>query len=536
MKADFRSSQLSLPIAPAADAPTRTTLREDLPEQLARLTEAEGTLLRLKALVGVATNESDFLTMANASAIAGPGGASLTSNTINPVLNRLLSLGLLNADFSCVESQRHPLAIEMIASPEGPKAAEAVRRIFPAARSVYYSYSPQSDPGARVRLRLAIYENDGDAFRLMIAEYDKACRRAVGPHILEDLFADTMLDVSWLASRDLDIQLRLFWVKLERLLSTGQATADMPALLAYYRGREDTQGNAEFKWALLRVDILAGALAAARRKILSMPEASPETAPSSRHLLMGSVNFLEGRNDEAIAEYRQALKLYTKEIGRRKVFFEGSNGLFFLLALIRANDFTLHAEIQKHLDAIDLEGNPFSAGFQAIHALLHLLRGAEPRARALLDHLRQIAVHEPLSGACVALVEFLIDPALAKARIKDTEARFAALAGSLPLVARVHAEILCENLRPSRALPKLFARRAGRRADDRVHRARRVAATVGAESRRPRQFPGRRRHRSFRRPRRAKIAAAGLVRRSRIKTDRSGRAIGQGRQRLDLRP
>ena len=448
MKANFRSSQLSLPIAiaPAADPPARTTLRDDLPEQLARLTEAERTLLRLKALVGVATNKSDFLTMANASVIAALGGVSLTYNMVNPMLNRLLSLGLLNADFACVESLRHPLAIEMIAAPEGGKAAEAVRRIFPAAsnRSVYYSYSPQSDPGARVRLRLAIYENDGDAFRLAIAAYDKAYSAAMGPHILEDLFADTILDVSWLASRDLDIQFRLFWVKLGRLLSTGLATADMPALLAHYRDREDTPGHAEFKWALLRVDILAGKLVAARRKILSMPEASPETAPSNRHLLLGSVNFLEGRNDEALVEYRQALKLYTKEIGKRKVFFEGSNGLFFLLALIRANNSTLHAEIQKHLDAIDHEGNPFSAGFQAILALLHLLRGAEPRARALLDHLRQIAVHEPVSAACVALVEFLIDPALAKARIKDNEARFAALAGALPLVARVHAEILAK--------------------------------------------------------------------------------------------
>src|SRR5208283_4319904 len=231
-----------------------------------------------------------------------------------------------------------------IAAPEGGKAAEAVRRIFPAAlnRSVYYSYSPQSDPGPRDRLRLAIYENDGDAFRLAIAAYDKAYSAAMGPHILEDLFADTILDVSWLASRDLDIQFRLFWVKLGRLLSTRLATADMPALLAHYRDREDMPGHAGFKWALLRVDILAGELAAAKRKILSMPEASPETAPSAQHLLLGSVKFLEGRNDEAIAEYRQALKLYAKEIGRRKVFFEGSNGLFFLLALIRANDFTLH--------------------------------------------------------------------------------------------------------------------------------------------------------------------------------------------------
>jgi len=116
VKANFRSSQLSLPIAiaPAADPPARTTLRDDLPEQLARLTEAERTLLRLKALVGVATNKSDFLTMANASVIAALGGVSLTYNMVNPMLNRLLSLGLLNANFS-VESLRHPLAIEMIA-------------------------------------------------------------------------------------------------------------------------------------------------------------------------------------------------------------------------------------------------------------------------------------------------------------------------------------------------------------------------------------------------------------------------------------
>src|SRR5208283_5458040 len=106
------------------------------------------------------------------------------------------------------------------------------------------------------------------------------------------------------------------------------------------------------------------------------------------------------------------------------------------------NDSTLHVEIQKHLDAIDHEGNPFRAGFQAV--LLHLLRGAEPRARGLLDDLRKFAVHEPLSAACVALSEFLIDPALAKARIKDNEARFAALARTLPLVARVHAEILAK--------------------------------------------------------------------------------------------
>ena len=416
-------------------------------EQLARLTPAERSILRLKALLGVARNRNDFLTLLHGSGVTTPDGGSWGYNFVNQILNRLLSLGLLKPDLSCVESLRHDLAIEMIAAPGGATAAEAVRRMFPAAanRSYYYSSSPPMDPGLSVRLRLAIYQNDVDAFRVAIDEYDKAHRLAPGQqHILDELFADTILDASWLASLAPDIQLRLFWVKLARLTSTGEASADMPALLDHYRDCEDEPGYAEFKWALLRVDILAGELIAARRKILAMPEALPETKPYNLHLLLATVEFLEGRNDQALAEYRTALKLYKKEVGRRKAAFEGYNGLFFLLALIRANDAALHAEIQTHLDAIHQDDTPFRVGFQAIQALLSLLQGTEAKARTLLNALRKVAVREPVSAACRALVEFLIDPALAKASIADTEARFAALRRTLPLVARVHAEILAK--------------------------------------------------------------------------------------------
>ena len=446
MKFPSGSSQLNLAIEPPAEPPKRAVSRDDLPEQLARLTPTERAVLRLKALVGVLTNKNDFLTLLNRSGLPAPDGGSWTYNNVNPILNRLLALGLLKPDFSCVDSLLHDLTIEMIAAPGGPVAVESVRRMFPVAanRRYYYSYSPQTDPGARVRLRLAIYENDGDAFRGAIDEYDKAYSPTVGPYILEDLFADAILDASWLGGLALDIQFRLFWVKLSHLLTTGESTPDMPALMAHYRGRQDMPDYAEFKWAMLRVDILAGELVAARRKILSMPETSPENKPSTRHLLLASVAFLEGHNDEALAGYRLALKLHKKEIGKRKAAFEGYNGLFFLLALIRADDSTLHAEIQTHLDAVDHDRNPFGVGFRAIQAMLFLLRGTEAKARSLLDTLRKVAVREPVSAACVALMEFLIDPALAKDRIKDTKARFTALQRTLPLVARVHAEILAK--------------------------------------------------------------------------------------------
>ena len=164
------------------------------------------------------------------------------------------------------------------------------------------------------------------------------------------------------------------------------------------------------------------------------------------------------------------------------MFFEGSNGLLFLLTLIRADDSALYAEIQTYLDAVDHAGNPFRNGFRAVLALLLLLRGMEPKARTLLDDLRKLPIHEPLSSALVALVEFLIDPVLAKARIKDTEARFAALAETLPAVARIHAEITARKFpaNPRATRTFCFIRAQWRRVHP-VHRAHQVATAVGTK-------------------------------------------------------
>ena len=54
----------------------------------------------------------------------------MTYTMVNPMLNRLLSLGLLNADFACVESLRHPLAIEMTPRRRGAKPPKPCAGFF----------------------------------------------------------------------------------------------------------------------------------------------------------------------------------------------------------------------------------------------------------------------------------------------------------------------------------------------------------------------------------------------------------------------
>lgn len=61
--------------------------------------------------------------------------------------------------------------------------------------------------------------------------------------------------------------------------------------------------------------------------------------PSSRvHTLQGWVAFLEGRNNDAIEHYAQALISLKKQTRRRRLYIGHMSGLFFILALMKSDD------------------------------------------------------------------------------------------------------------------------------------------------------------------------------------------------------
>jgi superfamily II DNA or RNA helicase len=423
---------------------SRSASTDGLLQKLGKLSATERLVLRLKSLIGLATNKAEFVSVMNATGIRTADGKAWSYKPVNEVLDRLSSLRLLDETFSCPADLWHPLAVEALAAPEGEVLLSAVLSFFPVDnRRPYYSYSIQDDWNVQRRLRLAIYANDGDTYKQLIALYNEGFNRARGPHIVETLFLRAALDVEWLASRAMHIQYPLFWLKLEHFLASGQLPADLPPLIAHYRALEDAPGYQDFKWLLLQSDILAGRIGPARRKIEAIAGEKGETPESTRLLLSASLDFLEGRNDEALERFRQALKLYKKEVGKRKVFFSGAHGMFFLLALIKANDPALYLEAQANLDGMNHEIYPiFGPGFLAIQALVWLLQGQEPKARDLLVAVRAGSVRDPLSMACLVLIEFLTDSTLAASHIKNTKACFEAMKDVLPLVARIHAEVL----------------------------------------------------------------------------------------------
>ena len=162
------------------------------------------------------------------------------------------------------------------------------------------------------------------------------------------------------------------------------AIPGLPELIARYRGLQDRPGFAPVRRALLEHDVLALRLDEARGLLAKLDEAD---APL-RQAAEATLCFLAGENAEAIGLYRAALKELRKQAGKRKLFLEGAHGLFFLMALLRANDAALHAEIQAGIDVLPLDERPHPGGWVALQVLLWLAQGLEGKAREQITRLQ----------------------------------------------------------------------------------------------------------------------------------------------------
>jgi len=410
-----------------------------LRDRYARLPAGSKQILRMKSLVFTSTNRSVFLQCLTRSGLRAPDDKAWSSRSLNPLLDDLLRQQLLTDDLACAPALLHPASADAMEAAEGERLADAVRQSFPARHAgYYYSHGQRLDAEALRRLiRLAVYSGDEAGFTESRELYDKEVALRGTADLLTLLFANIPLTAEWLFSRPAAIQLALFDVKLAGFLGTGIADPELPTLIAHYRAEQGRADLAAVRPLLLNYDLLAGRLEEVRRGIAAAPDLT-------RQMLEGAVAFLEGRNEAALQYYRDALKLHRKQAGKRKLFLDRAHGPFFLMALLRANDAALHAEMQAGLDAALSSAAEHPGGLLALQAMLWLVQGLEPKARELLERLRAAMPADPFSAACVALAEHALDTGLARRRSVDLAARFKQLEGKLPLVARIYAEILAE--------------------------------------------------------------------------------------------
>ncbi len=397
--------------------------------------------MRLKSLIEPPVSKTAFLECLTRSGLRTQDGRAWSAQSLNPILENLRLLGLLTDNLGCAPALLHEVAIEaMQASGSATLAAAVCRTVSGQSVTSDYAYNQQGlvDVLAR-RIRLAIYADDEVEFTAAGTLFAKTCAPYRVVELLALPFASESLAIDWLAERGVAIQLALFEVRLQAFVRTGVPGPDLPELLAHYRALQNQPEFAAIQTPLLRHDLLTGHLADVRQEL------PPNAAPNAAHdAIQADLAFLEGRNEDALSLYRAILKLRRKQEGKRKLFLDSEHGLFFLMAMLRANNPALHRDIQAGLD-VALSGPPLHAGgFAALQALLWLVQGQEAKARDLLGQLRRAMPAEPLSAACLALAEYAVDPALSRKHRDDLAARFAQLKATLVPLARIYAEILAE--------------------------------------------------------------------------------------------
>ena len=402
-------------------------------------------LLRLKSLIMPPATKSDFVECLRATGSRTPDGKAWSAISVNTWSDELRRQGLMTADHACPPSLLHLMAAHAGASEDADALAAAIRRIFPAQRhaSYYYNSTDTVVRDAVHRLiRLAVYTNEAAEF---IKNRD-LCDTVLAPErtvmVLANAFYDVPLRADWIGSRHPVIQAPLLEAKLNAFIVTGLAGSEMPETIALCRKLRGEEGFTDLASQLLRYDLLVGRPDDLQDDLKAIGDSAGDT----QRAVEGVMAFLQGRNEAALLHFREALKLRRKRLSKRKLFLPNEYGLFFLMALLRANDAGLHAEIQTGLDAAlpVSEAAEYDCGFLAMLALLWLVQGLEAKARDLAARLRTAMPLAPLSAACVALVEYAVDPDMSRANRADLAIRFEKTKDVLPLVARIYAEILAE--------------------------------------------------------------------------------------------
>ncbi|MGD0104640.1 MAG: DEAD/DEAH box helicase [Rhodopila sp.] len=412
-------------------------------ERYVQLAAGPKLLLRLKALIFPAISKSEFAECVIGTGARSPDGRIWSARSVNALLDELAGQGLLTANLDCQPALLHPVALGAAASDQAGVLAAAIRRSVPVpGKSVYtYSYPQTAYSDALFRLiRLAVYTNDEAEFGGNRALCDKTFGEYSTLIFLVTAFHDVPLDAAWIASRHPVIQAPLLEAKLNSFIATGGGGPEMLDTIALCRKQQGQEGFGGLRAELPRYDLLAGR----PDDLRDASKTVDDIYGDKRQSLEGAVAFLEGRNEAALVHYRDALKLRRKRLGKRKVFLEKEHRVLFLMALLRANDAGLHGEIQTGLDAAmsEYEEAARDGGLRAMQALLWLVQGLEAKSRDILGVLRKAMPAAPLSAACVALAEHVVDAALSRANQGDLIARFEQSKDLLPLVARIYAEIL----------------------------------------------------------------------------------------------
>jgi hypothetical protein len=413
------------------------------------------TAIRIVALIGDAIQRSAFVQVLAATRMRTGNGKAWSGRSAQELLDALRGRGLLEPDFTCIAAIRHRVAVD---AAEGDQSADLLHglarslprsdREQPKSPFVYYRTKLSEDGDLFRRVRLAIYANDQAEFVRLSKlfarnEHYGSDAEEHGAVILTNLLAKVPGDLPWLERRAPAIRDAIIASMATALVETGAARSDSAAVVD--KLAPDAAASPAINKALLWCDILAGRLDTARGRVAALGATEAVTAAAAG----AAIDFLIGQNARAVAGFRSALKQLRKLPGKRRSILPGEAGIFHVLALLRERDAKLHNEIRGLLTAAWSTLRLPRLAYRALESMLELVCGNDEKAKqsiAQTGHLLNSEAHNPLASAVASLATLHVDSEAACKRAAKDEAAFDAIAAYLPVVGRIHAEVLAETV------------------------------------------------------------------------------------------
>jgi superfamily II DNA or RNA helicase len=406
--------------------------------RIQKLTAPEKFFLQVKSLLFPPVNNKQFERLRDRMGMVQPQGSHWVRLMADSV-QQLTRAGLLVEDGGVDPRLRHAIAAEATATPAGTALAAAIDRfLLPGLQS---TSAAQGVANMERRLTVTIYGNNAVGFDAMISYFRNPLDDPERPHILDRLFGNTIVTQAWLASRAPQIGYSILDLKLHLALFRNQRLPDFVELTTYARALPESEDTAGFRTAMLEFDILSGDIASAAAGLAG----DTDMTIWNRLSLQGQIDLLADRPDEAVKNFRTALKELRKAMRRRKVFLGGQSGLFFLLALLRTGDPAVFAEMQTLLEGeSEVARAPQQRALDALQAWLWVLQGMQDKADSAFGKIKPVAFGDPLAEAIIVLARHAFDQAETKVAEPGLTGRFAALRNGAKLLAHMHAAVLAD--------------------------------------------------------------------------------------------
>ena len=232
--------------------------------------------------------------------------------------------------FFIVEAIAEQLCRQLLASGQFKNFSDAVDRLIPVGKSWDRNYLASAKQGYRL-IRSAIYTHQAEQlnnwaniyYKLFYKEY-KACNPVLNI-CLEPFDSDLLNRLSG------DVLSMLIH---EAMTDSSQLFTNISRLMNWLLDAFDNghlQQAEQLAFMCAGHFIFNGELDKARRLL-------PCTNDYYHLLINAWLQFLQGENEQAIANFEQAIVLAKKMSGKRKLFINNIGGVFFILALIKSDD------------------------------------------------------------------------------------------------------------------------------------------------------------------------------------------------------